>query len=111
MTETHIETVEPATAYDHFIAIFGGLGIGAMGWGVFLALVGMLGIMASESGLIVTEILDSTFLTAPPGIDLTGISISLPIPDGVMQIIRNWVPLLGGFVVALYSYLKLIKTE
>lgn len=111
--ESEMQVEQPKAGFDdHIISLLGGVFIGAVAWAV-----GVAGVVfvkaASRDGVNIGESMDSMKLVAPPGIDISGITIKLPaIPQtDVVAAIYIAVPIVLGLAVAWISYRKVLNLE
>ena len=111
--ESEMQVEQPKVGFDdHIISLFGGLSIGAVAWAVGVAVIAFIK-TASSDGINLGETIDSMKLVAPPGIDLSAITIKLPeIPQtDLVGIIYVAVPILLGLAVTWVSYRKVLSLE
>lgn len=111
--ESEMQVEQPKAGLDdHFISFLGGIFIGAVAWAVGVAGVAFIKV-ASSVGINLGDTMESMKLVAPPGIDLSVITLKLPeLPQSnIVDITFVAVPIILGIVVALISYYKVLQLD
>ena len=121
--ESEIQAVEPAPRLDDYlISVLGGFVMGVTAWALAFGVFAVIQ-AAAPPGINILETITAMKLAPPPGIDLSQITITIPIPTSqVIKITENFsldiikiifvaVPILFGLLAGWIGYRKVLEMD
>lgn len=110
--ESEIQVVEPPPQLnDYLISVLGGLVLGVTAWAFAFGVVAVIQ-AAAPPGINILDSISALKLVPPPGIDLSQITITIPLPkfNGIGYIFLA-IPILFGLLVGWIGYRKVLEMD
>ncbi|MCH7480116.1 MAG: hypothetical protein IIC79_01865 [Chloroflexi bacterium] len=110
--ESEIQAVDPAPRLDDYlISVLGGFVMGVTAWALAFGVFAVIQ-AAAPPGINILDTITAMKLVPPPGIDLSQITITIPIPKiKVIGYIFVAVPILFGLLAGWIGYRKVLGMD